>query len=132
MKPQGFAEQLVAFTSARRMLPYQPGTHDCVTTAADWVLEIRGTDPIADIRGSWDSAEGAAAALEAQGGLIAAMDARFTRKPKAKAERGDLLLVKDAAGQPSLAICVGAHGWSPGPTEALLTPMRHVMLAWDV
>lgn len=132
MRPQGFAELLVSFTTARRLLPYEWGTHDCVTVAADWVLALRGVDPIADIRGQWTDESGAMAVLEAQGGLIAAMDARFTRTPKAMAGRGDLLLVKDAAGQPSLAICVGAHGWAPGAEEAILTPMRLVTLAWTV
>jgi cell wall-associated NlpC family hydrolase len=132
VKPQGFAEQLAAFTTARRSIPYAWGTHDCVTTAADWVLEIRGTDPIEAIRGTWDSEAGAAAVLEAQGGLIAALDARFPRIARSMAQRGDLVLVKDATGQPSLAICVGSHAWAPGQDEALLTPMRLAMLAWDV
>lgn len=132
MKPAGFAERLAEFTAGRRRQPYAWGTNDCVTFAADAVQAVTGTDPMSDLRGSWDSESAALAVLEAQGGLIAAMDARFPRKAKEFAQRGDLVLVKDANGQPSLAVCVGKDAASPGEDEMLLTPMGKVRMAWEV
>lgn len=132
MKPAGFAERLAEFTTGRRRQPYAWGTNDCVTFAADAVEAVTGTDPLAELRGAWTSESEAMTVLEAQGGLIAAMDARFLRKAKEFAQRGDLVLVKDANGQPSLAVCVGKDAVAPGEDEMLLVPMGLARMAWEV
>lgn len=133
MKPQGFPEKLALYTRSKRLLPYAWGTHDCVTFAADWIVELRGTDPIAEIRGTWSDEETATTVLASAGGLIAAMDARFTRHPsKNEAQRGDIVLVPDGTGRMSLGICTGMHAAAPGDTEMLMVPMTEARLAWDV
>lgn len=132
MKPQGFAEALGLFIGERRLVPYAWGTNDCVTFAADAVVAINGTDPLGDLRGTWSTEAEAMAVLEAQGGLIAAMDARFPRRAKEFAKRGDLALIKDANGQPSLGVCVGQSAAAPGPEEMMLTPMTKARIVWEV
>lgn len=132
MKPAGFAERLAEFTTGRRLQPYAWGTNDCVTFAADAVWAITGTDPIADLRGQWASKESAMTVLAGEGGLIAAMDARLPRKATAFAQRGDLVLVKDAEGEHSLAVCVGQYAAAPGEDEMLLVPMDQARMAWEV
>lgn len=132
MKLQGFAEKLAQFTTSRRLMPYAWGTNDCVTFAADAVQAVTGTDPIPELRGAWDDESGAMAVLEAQGGLVAAMDARFPRREVNFAQRGDLVLIKDANGQPSLGVCVGRDAVAPGVDEMLLTPIGKARIAWEV
>lgn len=133
MKKQGFPELLALYVESRRHLPYAWGTNDCVTFAADAILEITGEDPLGDLRGTWTNEEEAMAVLAVAGGLRAAADARFRRVDKNFAQRGDLCLVKDGAGNPSLAIAVGGgHCAAPGSEELLLVSMNEVRLAWAV
>ncbi len=124
--------RLALFTKDRRKTPYAWGENDCVTFAADAVWAITGVDPIEDIRGSWDSEEGARAVLEGLGGLIEAVDARFERVDPKFAQRGDVCLIRDAKGEPSLGVCVGAFAAAPGELEMLLTPMSKAKIAWRV
>lgn len=132
MKQEGFAESLALFTAARRLTPYNWGTNDCVTFAADSVAAVSGNDPLGSLRGTWTNEAEAMAVLEAQGGLIAAMDARFPRKAREFAQRGDVVLLKDANGQPSLGVCVGRDAVSPGEQEMLLTPITEARIVWEV
>ncbi len=132
MKLPNFVVRLALFTEERRKTPYAWGTNDCVTFSADAVWAITGEDPIADIRGTWSDEEGAQAVLEAQGGLIAACDARYERVDRNFAQRGDLCLIKDANGNPSLGVCIGADAAAPGETEMLMTPVSKARLAWRV
>lgn len=132
MKLPNFYVLLPQFTQQRRRMPYAWGTNDCVTFAADAVLAITGVDPIADIRGTWNDEASAMAVLAGLGGLIAAVDAKFPRVDKNFAQIGDLCLVKDANGQPSLAVCVGSYCAAPGTEEMLLTSMSKARLAWRV
>ena len=132
MKVQGFAEALGELYGVRRTVPYAWGTQDCVMWAADAALAVSGDDPLGDLRGAWSSEAEAMTVLEAQGGLIAAMDARYPRKDKNFAQRGDIALIKDAQGQPSLGVCVGQFAAAPGPEEMLLTPMTKARIVWEV
>lgn len=124
--------RLAVFTRDRRKIPYAWGTNDCVTFTADAVWAITGVDPIADIRGTWDSEEGARTVLEGLGGLIAAVDARFERMDPRFAQRGDVCLIKDQNGEPSLGVCIGAFAAAPGESEMLLTPMSKARVVWRV
>jgi hypothetical protein len=47
---------------------WQWGFTDCTLFAADWVVEVTGKDPGADLRGTYFDADGAAAILRAAGG----------------------------------------------------------------
>jgi len=133
MKKQGFPEILAEFITERRLLPYVWGSNDCVLFAADWVVAVTDIDPLGDLRGTWHNEEEAMVALEAQGGLVAAMDARFPRKQKEFAQRGDIVMLKITADQqPSLAVCVGADAAAPGFEEMLLASMSKARIVWEV
>ncbi len=131
MKLDGYPELLAEFLASRRMTPYEFGINDCATFAADCLLYITGTDPLAPWRSNlWSNGEEAGAALDAAGGLVAAVDNIFPRVPRALAQRGDLCLVKDSADQPSLAICAGSVAVSPGFDGQVHSPMRDARLVW--
>lgn len=119
------------FMAARRAMPYAWGTNDCAIFAADAVLAITGEDPLGELRGAWTDEATAASVLQAQGGLIAAMDARFPRRDPAFAKRGDLVLVKDGNGQPSLAVVTGKDAFAPGVSGLVPYPAAKARLAWE-
>lgn len=50
--------------------PFEPGHHDCVLMACDWVLERRGVDPAAPWRGLYKSRASAARLIRNAGGLV--------------------------------------------------------------
>ena len=54
--------------AARR--PWAWGTDDCCTFAAGWVLERGLPDPMAFIRGSYDTARGALRSIKEGGGML--------------------------------------------------------------
>jgi len=131
MKQPGYIEALLLFVAERRLTPYAWGTNDCVIYAADAAVVVTGVDPLGDLRGTWATEAEAMAVLAAEGGLVAAMDARFSRVRRNFEQRGDLALVRDADGQPSLAVCMGAYASAPGETEGLLVPANQIRLAWE-
>ena len=53
------------------------GGDDCTTFCATWVSETLGIDPAADLRGTYRTADGAAAIVSAAGGLVAFVDGRL-------------------------------------------------------
>lgn len=131
MKPQGFEKLLAGYIDERRRRPFAWGTNDCVTFTADWLQRLTGTDPLGDLRGTWDDAASAARALASVGGLLAAMDARYERIPWAFAQRGDVVAV-DVGGHLGLYVCVGRYAAGPGELEMLLNPMHEAVAAWRI
>lgn len=132
MKRQDFAERLVELIDSRQDVPYAWGANDCVTFAAACVIATTGVDPIAEIRGRWDSAASAVSMLAELGGLEAACDARFTRRSTPLLmQRGDIGLCL-AGGRESLAVCVGVHCAAPGDDGMLFVPLTDIQIAWEV
>ena len=131
MRPQDWPERLVAFWRARRAIPFGWGSNDCCTLAADWVAEMTGTDPIADIRG-WDDALSAARTIDELGGMREAVTARMGESIDWRmAKRGDVvLMVLD--GRDTLAVVMGEYAIAPGESGARLVPMGHAVCAWGV
>lgn len=104
--------------------PLAWGSHDCCTLAADAVQATTGTDPLADLRGTYSTEAEAAAVLARLGGLRAAMCARFGEPlPNVLlAQRGDLVLI--AAGNTlAMAVCTGHLAVAPGPDRLQRIPM---------
>jgi hypothetical protein len=133
MKVEGFAERLSALLDERRDVPYAWGTNDCVTWAADVALAVSGADPLGDLRGTWTDEASAMAALEAQGGLIQAMDKRFPRRSMPSlAQRGDLALVRLADGSLSLAAVEVLYVIAPSDEGLLYLPLEHARIVWEV
>lgn len=53
-----------------------PG-EDCTTFAGSWVQQVSGSDPAADLRGTYSTAEEASAIVSRAGGIVALGDARL-------------------------------------------------------
>jgi len=112
-------------------MPHAWGTNDCATFVADGVASCSDTLLLDGVDRNWTSAEEAAAAIQERGGLIAYLDARLSRVEPLEAQRGDVCLVKDEDGQPSLAICAGGGFCAaPGEVEMVLTSMSEARLVW--
>lgn len=93
--------------------PFKWGSHDCALFAAGAVNAMTGTDPAADLRGTYDDRVTAALALKerAAGTLLKTAVAWFgSPKHPAFAQRGDLVM-KDRT---TLGVCVGLHSWFVG------------------
>lgn len=125
-------EQLAAFIDARRYAPFAWNTNDCATFAFDAVRAMTDTDAIADLRGRWKTARGAATVLNRLGGMQTAATARLGEpKPATFAQRGDVVLVT-TGGRDSLAICTGMVAAGAGVEGVVWLPMTQARLAWSV
>ena len=131
MKLIGFPERLVAFVESRETTPYAWGSNDCATFLADAVIEVRGTDLLEGLRGSWSNQAEAQAVLDAQGGLIAFLDSKLPRRHVNYTQRGDVCLIRDSVGNPSLAICTGSVCAAPGPEGVERESMNKVLMVWE-
>lgn len=99
LRPPGALGRLRTLVAQRCRRPFAWGTSDCVTWAGDAVWALTGRDPIADLRGSYFSARGAARVCAAHGGMPAMLDLRLPagRICSSAAIDGDVcLLVADA------------------------------------
>lgn len=133
-KIPSWAERLTFYVMENQFKPYVWGQHDCVLFAMNGIWVTTGVDPIPEYRVSlWKSEAEARAMLEAEGGLITAMDKRFKRRPNTQTFwRGDPVLVYDKDGLPSLALCTGRSCAAPGEEEVLYMPMKDAVIVWAV
>jgi hypothetical protein len=133
-KVSSWVERLNLYVMENQFKPYEWGVLDCVLFTMNGVLATTGVDPIPEYRADpWHTKEEAMQLLEAEGGLIVAMDKRFPRRPNAATfSRGDPVLIYDAEGLPSLGLCTGRGAHAPGETELLVTPMREAIIVWAV
>lgn len=136
LKVPNWDSRLNFYVMENQFKPYEWGKHDCVLFTMNGVLATTGVDPIPEYRADpWKTKEEAMALLEAEGGLVAAMDKRFKRRRRQEYWRGDPVLVFDAEGLASLALCTGRSAHAPGQAgvdELLATPMRDAILCWAV
>lgn len=84
------------YLASMRARRWQPGVLDCGVFMADWVWQITGTDPIADVRGRYESEKQFLRILRREGGFEAAVKRRlegcgFAEVPKPVA--GDIAVV---------------------------------------
>jgi hypothetical protein len=124
--------------------PFSWGAHDCCTFACDGILAMTGVDPMADLRGKYGTAIGAARALKAfaGGGLDEAAQAITGRLYMEEigpllAQRGDCVLADvdtgafraPALGLVSLSARAALFAGPSGLTEI---PLRNCRRAWRV
>lgn len=104
LRPPGALARLRDTALRRATHPFAWGTSDCVTWAADAVWALTGRDPMADLRGAYFSARGAARVCIAHGGMPAMLDARLPagRIAAAWAIDGDVCLLRADAHERSL------------------------------
>lgn len=88
--------------------PWAWGRIDCTMWVADWVWERSGSDPAANLRGSYDD-EAGADALVAEG-LVAVVDREAGLARAETAVPGDVGVV-EIAGRQVAAIC-SETGWA--------------------
>ena len=123
---------LDALVAERSEMPFAWGTNDCCTLAADWVKTVRGDDPMADLR-DYVSMLGAYKLLEAEGGIVAAIDKRMGVHGSGMfAQVGDVAVVRHGDNQLSAGVCVGAHIIAPGERGLMMVPINQAEASWRV
>lgn len=136
-------EALDAYVAARADVPFAWGSNDCCTFAADWVLLVRGVDPMADLRGAYKAltpnaghqggAIAAGRALQAAGGLLAAVTQRMGAPIGGRfAQVGDVAFVTHPSGRVAVGVCVGAFVAGPWERGLLMLPITQAEAAWRV
>ena len=122
--------RLCACLAERWARPFEWGRQDCALFAADCMLACTGSDPAADLRGTYSDAAGAARIVSAHGGLAAIAEARAGEEVAPQlAQIGDIGLVENA-GRDCLAVCAG-HGWIVPAADGLATAtMESATRAW--
>ena len=96
-------EQIEAYKTQ----PFAWGKHDCCTLAADCVQAMTGVDKMANYRGGYKTAAGAARKLAKAGGMEAAISAELGDSiAPALAQRGDVVCFSSPLGD-ACGVCVG-------------------------
>lgn len=133
MRCEQWASALYAIVAERRARPFEWGAHDCVMWASDVTVALTGRDPVAHLRGRYDSALGAARLLEDEGGMLG-LAARCwgPEIPRLCAQRGDVVLVTGDDGRDSFAVVMGVEALGVGPVGLVPAPMARWQHAWRV
>lgn len=106
MRLEGWESRLNQAIEEARHLPFQWGSHDCVTWTAHCVQVISGTDYLADIRRPYKSKTGAYRLIKSIAPTLAdCVDLYLTRIPVAQAKRGDVVMHSSGA----LGVCFGVN-----------------------
>jgi hypothetical protein len=128
---QDWPEALSAYIIAALHRPHAWGTHDCVTFARGAVEAATGEAIV--LPALWTDEASARAALEAAGGLPAAVDSVLPRLPSPlHAGRGDIVLVRAPGRDPWLAVVFDGLAWAPTPTGLASATIDHAVIAWCV
>jgi|GEM_PF-780301 len=104
---------LAEHIAAHLNTPFAWGAHDCVGFAAAWVKTSTGIDHLAGLQ-NWQTAAQAARVIKAEGGLEAALNARFGRIQPNFAQDGDLALHNGC-------LCLFSGSFIIGPGKTGLT-----------
>ena len=124
-------QRLDALVSTSLRLPFAWGVHDCCLFAANWVLAATGTDPAADVRGTYSTAAQASALVQRLGGLQALGARAGAAVAPLLAQAGDVGLVHDGE-RDLLAVCTGPHWVAPTRRGLAVLPFNTATLAWRV
>jgi len=128
---QDWPEALAAYIIAALYRPHAWGTHDCVTFARGAVEAVTGAAIALPV--AWTDQASARAALQAAGGLPAAVDSVLPRLPSVLlAWRGDIVLVREPTRDPWLAVVFDGLAWAPSPTGLAIAAIEHAVIGWTV
>lgn len=130
-------EQLTALVVKRAAEPFAWGTSDCAMWAFDAVHALTGTDPAADLRGTYSTALRALRLVEAEGGWPA-ICARRIGEPVAldMLRTGDVVQIDpqhcadDMAHLGSLGVFWRGHVVCQGDTGLVQLPRAVALAAW--
>lgn len=139
-----WAERLQTIILERNKRAFEAGRHDCCLTAADLIKTMTGTDLMKGFRGRYRSVPGAIRALRhiGKGTLlvtlisVAASHKMKQIKPPARAQMGDLVLIKglplDFSRGQAAGVCIGSDAIFPSDIGWARVPMSSVHRAWQV
>ncbi|MDO8932069.1 MAG: hypothetical protein Q7U97_06730 [Rhodocyclaceae bacterium] len=128
---EDWPERLMAFIEVRRGSAFLWGKNDCCTFTADAIVEMTGTDPMAELRGRYNSAKSAAVVMARVGGIEAWLDARLPTINPGLAQRGDVVMFAALDG-PALGIVLGAQAAGVRPEGVTWVPATRWTKAWRV
>jgi hypothetical protein len=133
---EDWPHRLNAAIEAARDKPFEWGEHDCLLFAASVVEQMTGVDPLAQWRGTYSTAHGALLALRRSGfkdivevfhsSLGPGLDSVLM------AQRGDIVLYRDAEGRPGTGICIGEAIAAVTPVGLGVIPLADGLTAWRV
>ena len=127
--------RLDAFLQVRRERLFAWGEHDCCLFALDWIETATGRR-LAEVRGLYSDAEGAAALLRQRWDTadLAVLATLMLGPPLAApllAGRGDLLAFRHGE-HLWLGLCAGPAGVAPGRRGLVTVPLSRAVSAWRV
>lgn len=128
----GWHARLIALIEARKTAPFAWGSNDCCLWAADAVLAMTGTDPAADLRGTYSTARGAASALRQVGGMAGAGARCGAEIPPLCAATGDVGLVSSNGERDAGAVCIGEQWLAVVRNGLGLVELTAARRAWRV
>ena len=123
------------FLAARRERPFQWGDHDCCLFALDWIEEATGVR-LAEVRGLYRDADGAAALLRQRWGTgdLIVVATSLLGEPLTTpllAGRGDLLAFRHGP-HVWLGLCAGPVGVALGKRGLVTLPLSRTVSGWRV
>ena len=133
MRREGWEIRLSKAMTEGLRKPHAWGENDCVTFAADCVKAITGQDPVSDLRGTYDSPEGAARIMIALGykNLGDCIASRLPEIDPSQARRGDVVLCW--GDEHEFAAVVERHtAVGAGPEGAVHIPLIQVQRAFRI
>lgn len=126
---------LPGFLARSAATPFAWGGHNCLTWLGDWMLDLTGVDPIADLRDACSDRRTALALLARAGGLKALVGQRaaLAGLPETDApEAGDIGVVRIAGldgRELAGGICTGPR-WAVLGVAGLIVGPLPVVCAW--
>lgn len=122
----------LAFIAGRTAMPHAWGrrNNDCAAFADGAVKALTGKGVLGRL--AWNDERAARRTLKRQGGMEAALDARFERIATAHAHRGDIAGVPDDSFGIHPTIVEGATLCSPGSRGLKRQPRSDAVIAWNV
>lgn len=126
------ANDLKAFLRLAAAQPFQFGEWDCAMTIANWVRQVTGEDPAAELRGTYQSDEEWKAIVEREGGFLALVDALAFgagMKRVAVPNEGDIGIIHIPGYGEAGAIRV-VRGWAAKLSTGLTSGPARLIAAW--
>lgn len=123
---------LLLYLEQRAPLPHEFGAqaNDCVSFLAGAVKAQTRRNPLGRL--TWKNERAAIALLKREGGVEAALDARFERIAPAHAHRGDIGAIADDRLGLHPMLVAGRTLCSPGKRGLKHCPRALMVAAWDV
>lgn len=127
---------LIDFIEGRRERPFSWGENDCATFAADWIRQQTGIDPVAQYRGKYKTAAGAARAMKRYGtGELVSTWIGLVGEPLPSvrlAMRGDVVAKDMGETGDAIGIVIDHRAAFVAPDGLRFEPVESCRLAWRV